>query len=198
MPNPQLLEEQRRFAAAFVGPAGGFVLMRLPANRQLPLKQTAATTQPSPLDEIPLPAPGESVPDFASANDEALASSSANHSGKDEPLVSCEHCGKQVARSRVDAHRRACRKVLEHTPRTYNSALHRRPLTEGELDIPSGTTGPKKSTWREKSAQLTYALKGPRDDVSPPPDPRLPCPHCSRKFDPNSLDRHAAICKPKK
>ena len=57
----------------------------------------------------------------------------------------------------------------------------------------------KKDKWRREHEQLQGAMranKGTGEAAVHTPDPGLvPCPHCGRKFNESSADRHIAICQ---
>lgn len=127
-------------------------------------------------------------------------------------LVNCYNCGRRFAEDRLEKHEKFCknltkkRKVMDPTKtRTRGTELeqyqsHRKPSPK-----------PKKSNWRAQHESfinsIRYAKKvteiensgGNLADLPPPPAAENPdyvqCPHCSRKFNPGTAERHIPHCK---
>ncbi|KAH7828337.1 putative Zinc finger, C2H2 type family protein [Monocercomonoides exilis] len=116
-------------------------------------------------------------------------------------LVECSRCGRKFASDRISKHEKVCKGPTEFKTHT--------------TDLPPPKPKPKprngeKPKWQRDHEQFIAAMKSAKkvaqyekegrslSELPPPPpeehDDYLSCPHCGRKFAPESYERHVPIC----
>jgi len=144
---------------------------------------------------------GSSMPDIPEQVDEGAIQ-----------LHACPSCDRRFNERALKIHMKACnklkRKAFDITEKRYEGLVDESELArikqaqrvdekadkQAKLDKQA-----KKDKWRREHEQLQGAMranKGTGEAAVHTPDPGLvPCPHCGRKFNESSADRHIAICQ---
>ena len=81
--------------------------------------------------------------------------------------------------------------------RRHREAERARRVAAAELA--EGGERKRRGNWRDAHLTFQHSIKAARGDADaepPPPvaDPRVPCPHCGRKFQPDVAERHIPHC----
>ncbi|KAI8606837.1 hypothetical protein BC830DRAFT_1087483, partial [Chytriomyces sp. MP71] len=136
-------------------------------------------------------------------------------------LVPCHVCGRTFALDRLSKHEKACkvsskqRKVFDEAKmRTKGTDLENaariRKDQEAERKLEEMRRS-KKEAWKQKHEDLIGSLRaaktlqahlangGKASDLPPPPPSKAApagqeCPHCLRRFNENSYERHVEVC----
>lgn len=117
----------------------------------------------------------------------------------------CSICGRNFASERLPKHEKVCAKATNSKRKVFDTRKHRSVGTEHEKYVESGKylEEPKKrpkADWRAQHENFIKAIryaKGASDEPPPPtenPD-YVQCPHCERKFNPSTAERHIPKCK---
>lgn len=132
-----------------------------------------------------------------------------------EERRACAHCGRKFNIKALSRHEPRCKtqqaKNKERKRKKYNMVAKRldgTAMTSEDKQIVKEALRnknkpdkkKKKNNWKAQSAQLRQVMgagKPGGDDgfeVAPPPDDRVECPHCSRKFNETAAERHIPKC----
>lgn len=117
----------------------------------------------------------------------------------------CSICGRKFAPDRLVKHEKVCAKAANPKRKVFDTSKHRSLGTDNEEYIRSGKhlQEPEKRPkvdWRVQHENFIKAIryaKGASDEPPPPsenPD-YVRCPHCERKFNPATAERHIPKCK---
>jgi len=138
-------------------------------------------------------------------------------------LFPCHSCGRSFNAKAMERHSKVCKKINNNTRKAFDSKKQRHVVdefggfTKKKSDTRLNRTNqikkqPAKSSWKEKhenfiktikqARNVTAAIKQgkPLPPVSPPtinPD-YIQCPHCSRRFNKTSAERHINFCAEQK
>ncbi|XP_018601610.2 zinc finger C2HC domain-containing protein 1C [Scleropages formosus] len=123
-------------------------------------------------------------------------------------LIPCSLCQRNILAERLESHKRVCKKRQESKPKLFDSFKQRAKGTALEEFIKHNkssdkTREMKKSERLEKQKMIKNIQQGslPGDGTlqpQPPPDTYVnyvTCPHCRRRFDPRTADRHIPKCQ---
>lgn len=117
----------------------------------------------------------------------------------------CSICGRKFASDRLAKHEKVCAKATNSKRKVFDTTKHRNKGTDNEEYVQSGKhlEEPKKrpkADWKAQHENFIKAIryaKGVSDEPPPPtenPD-YVQCPHCERKFNPATAERHIPKCK---
>jgi hypothetical protein len=171
--------------------------------------------QQEELTEAPQQSPEEIAEFLAMKEQQRRAFEDAlNEASQREPLVPCGLCGRTFRESVIDRHEGACR-IANKKRKAYDVKGHRLEGIEGIEDVPhypdpppparsvasrqaqgqQQQQQPKMAKWKLQHLQFQAFLKqGTGQVVEAPPDDRVACPHCNRKFAEETAARHIPKC----
>ncbi|EDO29664.1 predicted protein, partial [Nematostella vectensis] len=118
-------------------------------------------------------------------------------------LSPCSICGRNFQTDRLEKHQKVCAKNSTRKRKAFDMTKQRTAGTEHEKYVKAGAhkqEPEKKVDWRAQHESFIKAIryaKGSSDE--PPPVMENPhyvqCPHCERKFNPETAERHIPRCK---
>ena len=188
-----------------------------PAGRGVPLRQQRQQQQQQQEEaemEPPQQSP-EEIAEFLRLKEEQRRQfeDALNEASTREPLIPCNLCGRTFRESVIDRHENACR-VANKKRKAYDVKGHRLEGIEGIDEVPHYEPPPpprsamgnarggapasaaaKLPKWKVQHLQFQAFIKnGAKGEAAPPPDDRVACPHCSRKFAEDVAARHIPKC----
>jgi len=117
----------------------------------------------------------------------------------------CSICGRNFASERLPKHEKVCAKATNSKRKVFDTRKHRSVGTEFEKYVESGKylEEPKKrpkADWRAQHENFIKAIRYAKGESNEPPPPTenpdyVQCPHCERKFNPSTAERHIPKCK---
>ncbi|XP_020614460.1 zinc finger C2HC domain-containing protein 1C-like [Orbicella faveolata] len=117
----------------------------------------------------------------------------------------CSICGRNFAPDRLAKHEKVCAKTANTKRKVFDTRKHRSVGTEHEKYVESGKylEEPKKrpkADWRTQHENFVKAIRYAKGVSNEPPPPTenpdyVQCPHCERKFNPATAERHIPKCK---
>lgn len=168
-------------------------------NKQLVKKETPlpAQTQEDELDQ------SENIHDNAYNNFYDDATKDVDEVSLD--VSPCSICGRNFAPDRLAKHEKVCAKTANSKRKVFDTRKHRSVGTEFEKYVASGKylEEPKKRPkvdWRTQHENFVKAIRYAKGVSNEPPPPTenpdyVQCPHCERKFNPATAERHIPKCK---
>ncbi|KAL9953865.1 hypothetical protein ACROYT_G041338 [Oculina patagonica] len=120
-------------------------------------------------------------------------------------VAPCSICGRNFAPDRLAKHEKVCAKSKNSKRKVFDTRKHRNVGTEFEKYVESGKhlEEPKKrpkADWRAQHENFIKAIRYAKGLSNEPPPPTenpdyVQCPHCERKFNPATAERHIPKCK---
>eukprot|EP01059_Diplonema_ambulator_P008115 TRINITY_DN17637_c0_g1_i1.p1 TRINITY_DN17637_c0_g1~~TRINITY_DN17637_c0_g1_i1.p1 ORF type:complete len:528 (+),score=89.09 TRINITY_DN17637_c0_g1_i1:36-1586(+) len=131
----------------------------------------------------------------------------------EEPQYPCSQCGRSFRQAVLVRHQKTCghqrqRKVFDASK--SREIPEQRDVPKSYATPPPAASNKSKASWKEQHEQFQAAMKNNKlvrqvesgalpasalATVPQPPDNRVPCPHCTRKFAPDVAERHIPKCK---
>jgi hypothetical protein len=197
-------------AAVGSGAAQRGVALRQGGARGAGRQQQQEDVEPPPPQQNP-----DEVAEFLALKEQQRRAfeDALNEANQRESLVPCSLCGRTFRETVIDRHEGACR-IANKKRRAYDVKGHRLEGIEGIDEVmvrpdpppPPRTANsrggggaaaqqPKLPKWKVQHLQFQAFLKqGAGQPAEPPPDDRVACPHCNRKFAEETAARHIPKC----
>ena len=174
---------------------------------------------------IPVPRSHQAVVDTGVSNDHHYYEAEVEKEEVLEVLevdrAACDCCGRQFAVERLNVHQRVCRQQKQKEARSKKKRPTKAAPTRATADSLQKEEAVRqlkektKLKWRQQHQQFIHTIRSAKADSSGerPPlegvtssdmgmgmgmesvDDRIACPHCSRKFAEDALERHAKVCE---
>ena len=121
---------------------------------------------------------------------------------EEEELEACGVCGRRFRADVLARHSKICERVFARKRKKFGPDAAReaeRARRVAAAELAEGGERKRRGTWRDAHLAFQHSIKAARGDADaepPPPvaDPRVPCPHCGRKFQPDVAERHIPHC----